>query len=90
MTIAAETKFGIWVQKTGVSTITERMKTLGPSCTITPAAVYQWVRGDHEPRPSKIRGLVKISDGELTFDDVNQHLEIARASKMARHNGVMK
>jgi len=90
MSVSTDTKFADWVRQTGVGTIAERLRELGPSCSVTETAVYQWVRGDHEPRPAKIRGLVKISEGEITFDDVNHHLEIARASKIHRQEGFTK
>jgi hypothetical protein len=81
-----ETKFEQWVRRYGVSNLVHAMHALGPDYAVTFSAIYQWIRGQHEPRPAKIRGVVKIADGALTLEDVHQHFEITRAAWLARGN----
>jgi hypothetical protein len=65
--------FGAWIKARGVVKIVAALHALGPEYEVSPAAVYQWWRRDHEPRLAKIDGLVRIADGAISADDVLEH-----------------
>lgn len=68
-----ETKFEQWVKQFGVIALCDEMRKRGLEYAITYSAVYQWLRGDHEPRPKKIRALAEISAGAISVQDIHDH-----------------
>jgi len=78
-----ETKFEKWALKYGVANLVSAMKARGPNDSVTYSAVYQWLRGQHEPRPRKMRAMVEISAGEITLNDIAAHFE-SKAHAAAR------
>lgn len=81
-----ETKFEQWVKQFGVSNLVDEMRKRGQDYAVTYSAVYQWCRGEHEPRPKKIRALAEISAGAITVQDIHDHFH-ARAAAL---DGVMQ
>lgn len=81
-----ETKFERWVKQFGVSNLVDEMRKRGQDYAVTYSAVYQWCRGEHEPRPKKIRALAEISAGAITVQDIHDHFH-ARAVAL---EGVMQ
>lgn len=77
-----ETKFVQWVKQFGVQNLVDAMRGLGPDFAVTYSAVYQWCRGEHEPRPKKIRALAEISNGAITVQDIHDHFQ-ARGAALA-------
>jgi len=80
------TKFEQWVKQFGVSNLVDEMRKRGQDYAVTYSAVYQWCRGEHEPRPKKIRALAEISGGAISVQDIHDHFH-ARAAALA---GVMQ
>ena len=78
------TKFERWVKEYGVAKLVKDLADLGPYYAATFSAVYQWLRGETEPRAAKIRGLVNLSGGKITLQDVHDHMDAARAGRIAR------
>ena len=70
----AETKFAAWINEIGVNHLVSETRKYGPDA-VTFSAVYQWLRRQYEPRPSKQRMLVKISHGAITFQDIADHFD---------------
>ncbi len=79
-----ETKFEQWVKQFGVSNLIDEMRKRGQDYAVTYSAVYQWCRGDHEPRPKKIRVLAEIAAGAITLQDIHDHFT-AKAAAAATH-----
>lgn len=78
----SETKFEQWVKKFGVMNLVDEMRRRGPDYAVTYSAVYQWCRGEHEPRPKKIRALAEISAGAISVQDIHDHFH-ARGAELA-------
>lgn len=70
-----ETKFEKWVKDYGVGQLVVAMRERGADYAVTYSAVYQWLRGEHEPRPRKMRALAAVSDGAITVQDIHDHFE---------------
>lgn len=66
-----QTKFSGWVRDYGVTKLHEALGKEG--CAVTKGLVYQWLRGDCEPRGKKIRALVRIGGGKISTDDIFAH-----------------
>lgn len=75
-----ESKFEQWAKQRGVSNIVDEMRKRGQDYAITYSAVYQWLRGEHEPRPKKIRALAEISAGAITVQDIHDHFHAKAAT----------
>jgi len=75
------TKFEQWVKQYGVSNLVDAMRKRGQDYAVTYSAIYQWCRGEHEPRPKKIRALAEISEGAITVQDIHDHFQ-ARAAML--------
>lgn len=84
MSNTEETKFEQWVKKIGVSALCDEMRKRGLEYAVTYSAVYQWLRGEHEPRPKKIRALAEISAGAISVQDIHDHFQ-AKAALAAAH-----
>lgn len=80
-----ETKFSRWVKTFGVADLAAKMTALD-GITLTTSAIYQHLRGETEPRPTKARGYVKLSGGKLKFQDIHDHVEAVRASRAQRED----
>jgi len=78
-----ETKFSKWVKARSVARVAADMCKLGQDYALTFGAVYQHLRGDTEPRPTKMRGYVRLAAGELTLEDIHEHVERVRAARRA-------
>lgn len=65
------TRFGSWVDRVGVSTLTERLRSAGHP--VTRKAVYNWLAGEHAPRPACAAAIVSISRGRVGLADVYGH-----------------
>jgi hypothetical protein len=76
-----ETKFAAWVKEFGVSKLAEEMRKLGQDYALTYVAIYQHLRAETEPRPTKMRGYVKIAGGRITLQDIHDHIEVMRAAR---------
>ena len=70
-----ETKFEKWVKEFGVGQLVHAMRDYSPDCAVTYSAIYQWLRGEHEPRPKKMRALAAVSNGAITTQDIHDHFE---------------
>lgn len=79
-----ETKFEQWVKQFGVIALCDAMRKRGLDYAITYSAVYQWLRGDHEPRPKKIRALAEISAGAISVQDIHDHFHQKAAAAAAQ------
>lgn len=79
-----ETKFEQWAKQFGVSNLVDAMRAKGIDYAITYSAVYQWLRGEHEPRPKKIRALAEISAGAISVQDIHDHFQ-TKAVPAAAH-----
>lgn len=69
------TKFEKWVKEFGVGALVIAIRDKHPECAVTYSAIYQWLRGEHEPRPKKMRALVSVSQGAITLQDIHDHFE---------------
>jgi len=76
--VTEATKFEQWVKQYGVQNLVDALRKRGMEYAVTYSAVYQWLRGEHEPRPKKIRALADISAGAITVQDIHDHFQ-ARA-----------
>lgn len=72
------TKFQQWAKTYGVAEIVRELRTGGRETTVTFGTVYQWLRGEHEPRGPKCRLMVAMSNGALSLEDLAQHFQILR------------
>lgn len=77
-----ETKFSEWVKQFGVMNLVDEMRKRGPDFAVTYSAVYQWCRGEHEPRPKKMRAMAEISAGTISVQDIHDHFQ-ARGAELA-------
>jgi len=68
-----ETKFQMWVAEYGAQKLAVAMTADGADVTVR--AIYEWLRGRYEPRGKKLRSLVHLADGRVTFDDVAAHFQ---------------
>ena len=68
-----ETAFGRWIKKYNVMRLVDDMRRGGHS--LTPSAVYYWLRGSAVPRPDKACALVRLSNGALTLEDIYAHTQ---------------
>lgn len=84
MSNTEETKFEQWVKQYGVSALCDAMRKRGLDYAITYSAVYQWLRGEHEPRPKKIRVLAEISAGAISVQDIHDHFHQKSAMAAAQ------
>jgi hypothetical protein len=71
--MTAETKFQMWVAEFGARELADAMTRDG--ATVTVRAVYEWLRGQNEPRGKKLRSIVRLSSGRLTFEDLAAHFQ---------------
>lgn len=62
------TRFGRWVRRVGVGELTVRLAAAGQP--VTRKAVYNWLAGTHQPRPSLARIVVGMSAGAVRLDDI--------------------
>jgi hypothetical protein len=65
------TRFGSWVGRVGVPVLTEKLRSAGQP--VTSKAVYNWLAGDHAPRPACADAIVAISRGRVGLADVYRH-----------------
>jgi hypothetical protein len=75
-----QTKLELWAKQFGVQNIVDAMRAKGVDYAVTYSAVYQWIRGEHEPRPKKIRALAEISGGAISVQDIHDHFHARAAS----------
>lgn len=68
------TRFGSWVGSVGVERLTLELCSAGQ--TVTPKAVYNWLAGEHAPRPHCAAAMVQISRGRIGLADVYRHREV--------------
>jgi hypothetical protein len=69
------TKFSCWVLSYGIDNLAKDLGQVNPGARCTPRSVRHWLKGSHEPRRERIRGIVKIASGEVTTDDVLMHFD---------------
>jgi hypothetical protein len=73
------TRFGRFVGSVGVERLTVQLRSAGQP--VTHKAVYNWLAGDHAPRPGYAAALVQISRGRIGIADVYRHRwEVGRSS----------
>jgi hypothetical protein len=65
------TKFAVWIKAYGAQRLAVAMTNRGE--TVSFSMVYQWARGEHEPRGPKQRLMVKLADGALSLQDIADH-----------------
>ena len=70
------TPFGRWVQTVGVSQLTHQLCSAGQP--VTQKAVYNWLAGERVPRPDRATAMARISEGDITLEDVYQHRSLVR------------
>lgn len=72
------TSFGRFVRSTGVDSLAEKLSTAGQP--VTRKAIYNWLAGDHAPRPHCAAAIVQISRGRIVLEDVYRHRQVVRSS----------
>jgi hypothetical protein len=77
-----ESNFQRWVMDFGPRKLASELTRIGRDVAVTRGTVYQWLNREREPRPAKIRALVEIGQGRITFEDVHQHF--------AQHRGLLR
>lgn len=65
----ASTRFGAWVEEYRVSQLAFMLRSKGHS--VTAQAIYQWLRGETQPRPPIARDIAELSG--LSTDEVYSH-----------------
>lgn len=80
---AAPTRFQAWARKYGPTRLAERLTAMGPDTMVTFGAVYNWIRGEHEPRGPKVRAMVELSRGEISSDDIQDHFVLCAKRRAA-------
>ena len=65
------TRFGRWISSIGVERLAERLTRQGHP--VTPAAVYGWLAARTQPRFGHLVALIRLGQGRLTLQDINQH-----------------
>ncbi len=65
------TPFGRWVQGFTVERVVVELRDRGHR--VSAPAVYSWVRGAHQPKPTIGLEIVRLAGGRLAFPDVYQH-----------------
>lgn len=67
------TSFGRFVRSVGVERLTIQLRSAGQP--ITRNAVYNWLAGDHAPRPEAAAAIVRLSRGRLQLAEIYRHRE---------------
>jgi hypothetical protein len=75
--IANAEKFRQFVDHIGVRQLADKLTALGPRQAVTPQAIYQWMEGSSEPKASKIRAIVQIANGAITYQHAHDYIELA-------------
>ncbi len=68
------TPFGRWVQGFTVERVVVELRERGHR--VSAPAVYSWVRGAHQPKPTIGLEIVRLAGGRLSFPDVYQHQDL--------------
>lgn len=71
-----DTAFGKWVGAFTVSRVVVDLRREG--YPLTTGAVYHWVAGRAVPALPLAKALVRISQGQVSFDDIAAHKEQTR------------
>jgi hypothetical protein len=77
-----ESNFQRWVMEFGPRRLATELSRSGREVGVTRGTVYQWLNREREPRPARIRALVEIAQGRISFEDVHQHF--------AQHRGLLR
>lgn len=75
------TRFGSFVARVGVPTLTQRLHSVGQP--LTHKAVYNWLAGISSPRPETAEAMVTIARGAIRVADVYAHRRVVTSRPAA-------
>ncbi len=68
-----QSNFTRWVTEFGAQRLASALDAAGPRIGCRPGEVHRWLRGEREPRPPRVREMVRLAQGRMSFADVHQH-----------------